>query len=115
MNTDRRLIVYVDVDDTLIRSAGTKTVPIPNVVHQVKELASAGAELYCWSTVGAEYARRVAQQLGIEDCFRSFLPKPNILIDDQAISEWKRFATIHPLSASGKSMEEFRALVADLG
>ena len=111
MNTDRPLVVYVDVDDTLVRSVGTKSIPLPGVVEQVKKLASAGTELYCWSTVGADYARSATRELGIESCFVGFLPKPNILIDDQAIADWKRFATVHPLNASGKSVDEYRALL----
>ena len=110
---NHRLVVYVDVDDTLVRSVGTKSVPIPGVVEQVKRLASAGAELYCWSTVGADYARNATRELGIESCFVGFLPKPNILIDDQAISDWKRFATVHPLNASGKSIDEYRVLIEE--
>ena len=111
MGSDRQLVVYVDVDDTLVRSAGTKLVPMPSMVEQVKRLAGEGAVLYCWSSVGAEYARGTVQKLGIESCFAGFLPKPNILIDDQVVSEWKRFATVHPLNASGKSIDEYRALV----
>ena len=79
MKAERRLVVYIDVDDTLVRSAGTKTMPIPNVVEHVRSLANAGAELYCWSSVGAEYARTTAYNLGIESCFANFLPKPNIV------------------------------------
>jgi predicted HAD superfamily phosphohydrolase YqeG len=111
MNANICLVVYVDVDDTLVRSAGTKSVPMPNVVNQVKKLAGAGAQLYCWSTAGAEYARSTAHRLGIESCFVGFLPKPNILIDDQALSEWKRFSIVHPLSASCMSPDEYLALV----
>ena len=109
MKIENRLVVYVD--DTLVRSAGTKVIPIPGVVTHVQELAGEGAELYCWSAAGAEYARGTAQRLGVEGCFVGFLPKPNILIDDQAISDWKRFATVHPFSASGKSVDEYRALI----
>jgi hypothetical protein len=112
MKTDMPLVVYIDVDDTLIRSAGTKTIPIPNVVEHLRQLADSGAELYCWSSVGAEYARATARNLGIERCFVAFLPKPNIAIDDQAISDWKRFATVHPLNAA-KSVDEYRALIED--
>lgn len=110
MKTGKPLVVYIDVDDTLVRSAGTKTIPIPSVVEQVTQLASAGAELYCWSTAGAEYARSTAEQLGIDHCFVGFLPKPNILVDDQAISDWKSFAVVHPLSASNKSIDDYWAL-----
>ena len=112
MRTDRRLIVYVDVDDTLVRSAGTKTMPIPNVVEHVKQLADSGAEIYCWSSVGAEYARSTAQNLGIERCFAAFLPKPNVVIDDQAIPDWKCFATVHPLNIA-KSVDEYKAVIDD--
>ena len=97
MNSKRRLVVYVDVDDTLVRSAGTKRMPIPSVVAHVKELAKANTELYCWSTAGAEYARSTARELGIEALFVAFLPKPNVLIDDQDIGTWKRFTVVHPL------------------
>jgi hypothetical protein len=111
MNTSRRLYVYVDVDDTLLRSAGTKRMPIPTVVSHVKELASTGAELYCWSTVGAEYARLAARELGVESCFVAFLPKPNILIDDQEVAVWKRLKVIHPLNVSGQTVEIYLSML----
>ena len=77
MKANIPLVVYVDVDDTLVRSAGTKRMPIPSVVAHVKQLAAqGGVELYCWSTAGAEYARATARELGVENCFVAFLPKP---------------------------------------
>jgi hypothetical protein len=45
MKSNQHLVVYVDVDDTLLRSAGTKTMPMPRVVEHVKSLADSGAEL----------------------------------------------------------------------
>jgi hypothetical protein len=106
-----RLVVYIDVDDTLVRSAGTKTMPVPSMVEHVKALASSGAELYCWSTVGAEYARETARRLGLEQSFVGFLPKPHIVIDDQELHMWKKFEVLHPLEASGKSVDEYWKLV----
>jgi hypothetical protein len=91
MNSNSRLVVYIDVDDTLVRSAGTKTMPVPSMVEHTRGLASSGAELYCWSTAGAAYARSTAQRLGIEHCFVGFLPKPNIVIVDQELDAWKGF------------------------
>jgi len=111
MNPNRTLVVYVDVDDTLTRSAGTKVLPVPGVVEHVKDLAQSGATVYCWSAAGAEYARSTAQMLGIELCFVGFLPKPNILIDDQETTAWKRFTVVHPLNLSRGSIEEYRRLV----
>ena len=75
-------VVYVDVDDTLVRSFGSKRMAMPAVVQCVRELNAAGFRLYCWSTAGADYCRVTAQELGILDCFQGFLPKPEIIIDD---------------------------------
>jgi cation transport ATPase len=84
----RQRVVYVDVDDTLIRSVGTKRIPMPGVVGRVRTLHQEGVALYLWSSGGAEYARASAAELGIEDCFIGFLPKPDVYVDDQAVSEW---------------------------
>jgi len=111
MNSKLPLVVYVDVDDTLVRSAGTKRMPIPSVVAHVKTLFLNGAELFCWSTAGAEYARATAQQLCIENCFKAFLPKPNVLIDDQELATWRRFTLVHPLNVSDKTIETYRKLI----
>ena len=111
MTLKRPLVVYVDVDDTLVRSAGTKRIPMPEVVAHVKKLAESGAELYCWSTGGAAYARSTAKELGTESCFVAFLPKPNILIDDQEIGVWKRFTLVHPLGIGARTVEAYLELL----
>ncbi len=82
-------VVYVDVDDTLIRSIGSKRIPIPAAIKRVRVLHEEGAILYLWSTGGAEYARASAQELGLEALFVGFLPKPNLIIDDQQVHEWR--------------------------
>lgn len=82
-------VVYVDVDDTLVRSSGTKRIPIPTAIERVKTLHRGGAVLYLWSTGGAEYAKSTATELGLADLFTGFLPKPNIVIDDQEFHEWR--------------------------
>jgi hypothetical protein len=111
MTLKRPLVVYVDVDDTLVRSAGTKRIPMPKVVAHVKKLAESGAELYCWSTGGSAYARSTAKELGIESCFVAFLPKPNILIDDQEIGVWQRFTFVHPLGIEERTVEAYLELL----
>jgi len=111
MKPKARLVVYVDVDDTLVRSAGTKRMPIPSVVAHVKSLSEAHTELYCWSTGGAEYARMTARELGIEACFAGFLPKPNVLIDDQDVGDWKRFVLVHPLGTDDKTAEQYWKMI----
>jgi hypothetical protein len=76
-------IIYIDVDDTLIRTFGTKQIPITSCVEYVRRMHAHGHQLYCWSRGGAEYARDVADSLGIADCFCSFLPKPDVVLDDR--------------------------------
>jgi cation transport ATPase len=92
----RRTVVYVDVDDTLVRTVGPKRIPMPSVVDYVRRMKAGGAELYCWSTGGAAYARAAADELGIADCFAAFLPKPHIIVDDQAVPEWRSCTHLHP-------------------
>ena len=92
----RQRVIFVDVDDTLIRSAGSKRMPVPSVVARVRELHQLGMALYLWSSGGAEYARSSAVELGIEDCFLAFLPKPDEYIDDQAVHEWRNCKHVLP-------------------
>lgn len=99
--------IYVDVDDTLVRSAGTKRIPMPAVIQHVRELHESGATLYCWSSGGADYARESAVEVGLVHCFAAFLPKPNVIIDDQQIIDWPQFLHIHP--ASCLTLEEYRS------
>lgn len=89
-------VIYIDVDDTFVRSFGTKRIPMTGVIDKIKTLKKQGAMLYCWSSGGAEYARDSAKEFGIDDCFDGFLPKPTILIDDLRISKWKTLTEIHP-------------------
>ncbi len=47
-------VIHVDVDDTLVRSFGSKRIPMGAMVAQVRALHASGATLYCWSTGGEE-------------------------------------------------------------
>jgi predicted HAD superfamily phosphohydrolase YqeG len=98
--TAARTVIYVDVDDTLVRTVGPKRIPMPAVVAYVKRLKGTGAELYCWSTGGAAYARAAAVELGIADCFITFLPKPNVILDDQAVADWRNCTHLLPGNCS---------------
>ena len=94
------LCIYVDVDDTLVRTVGSTRIPIPSVIRHVGELHREGAILYCWSAGGAE-------EFGIARFFTAFLPKPNVIIDDQEVIAWPQFLHVHPASIS--SMSEYQA------
>jgi hypothetical protein len=103
------MVVYVDVDDTLVRSFGSKRIPMTEMVAHVRALARQGAVLHCWSTGGSDYARSAAAELGIEGCFASFLPKPNVIIDDQPLADWRRTVVVHPAEAASRTLEDYVA------
>ncbi len=104
----RTFSIYVDVDDTFVRSFGAKRIPVPAVIEHIRELWEQGATLYCWSSGGAEYAEASARKFGIDDCFSGFLPKPQVVIDDQALSSWAGFAEVHPNECHGRSLDDYR-------
>lgn len=89
-------VAYVDVDDTLVRSTGTKRIPIVSVVQHVRTLKEEGWELYCWSSGGGDYAKASAEELGIAACFVGFLPKPDVMIDDVPPQSWSFLRVVHP-------------------
>ncbi len=72
---------------------------MPSVVSQVRRLHDSGAELYLWSSGGAEYAERSAHELGIGECFVAFLPKPDVYVDDQSVRDWRFCAHVLPTNA----------------
>lgn len=104
-------VVFVDVDDTLVRSFGAKRIPMTSVIERIFELHATGAvELYCWSRGGAAYAQESAVELGLAPCFVGYLPKPDILVDDQPPSEWRELAVVHPNEAASRSAGELLGL-----
>jgi hypothetical protein len=107
MTEVRGLVAYVDVDDTLVRSFGSKRIPMTEMVRHVRQLSHDGVALYAWSSGGGDYARDSARELGIEDCFKAFLPKPNVIIDDQAPADWRRLVHVHPGEAASRTLREY--------
>ncbi len=89
-------IIFVDVDDTLVRSVGAKRIPMPATIAGVRRLKSDGATLYLWSSGGADYCQRTADELGLADCFVAFLPKPTAYLDDQAVAGWRFCKHVYP-------------------
>jgi hypothetical protein len=97
--------IYLDAEDTLVPSTADTRISPEKMVTRIRELARKGAGLYLWSRQGAEHARQVAAQRGIEDCFRGFLPKPEVIIDAQALEDW-RISEIHPVASTAVRLED---------
>lgn len=91
-------IIYVDIDDTLVRHVGAKMIPIPKTVAWVRTQADKGAQLYAWSQGGGDYAARCVQTLGLDDCFVACLPKPSYAVDDRLPTQWPGCQWIHPMN-----------------
>lgn len=105
MSNGTSRVIYVDIDDTLVRSFGSKRIPMTEMVALIPRLRERGATLFCWSSGGASYARSSAEELGIADCFTAFLPKPQLLIDDVAVHKWK-LTELHPNECRSMTVEE---------
>src|SRR5512139_4059099 len=103
----RDLVAYVDIDDTLIRSVGSKRIPISRAIDHVRSLSQAGVQLFCWSSGGADYARHSAEEVGLVDCFVAFLPKPHVLLDDQHPTDWRRLLHVHPAQAGNSTVSDY--------
>lgn len=112
-SSENELVIYVDVDDTLIRSVGAKIIPISSVVEQVASLHKQGAIMYCWSSGGAKYAERIAKELNMSHCFEAFLPKPNYLIDDMSLLSWRYLKELHPNECQNLKISELRQKLFD--
>ena len=91
-----KLSIFIDVDDTLVRTTGTKRIPRTEVIERVRELHQAGHELFIWSSGGAAYAEEIAVEFGIAHLFSTFLPKPDVSIDDILIQDWTNLKQLHP-------------------
>jgi hypothetical protein len=107
------LVVYVDIDDTLVRSVGAKRIPMQSSIEHVRALKQSGATLYCWSSGGAAYAHESAKEVGLEDCFVGYLPKPNVLIDDQSVADWRLCLEVHPAQVSRDDVDYWARIKSD--
>ena len=108
----RPLVLFVDIDDTLVRSFGSKRIPMSSVIDRVRALHAEGAVLYAWSSGGADYARSTADELGLADCFVAYLPKPDVFVDDVRVEAWRNTVQLHPNAVVHRTLLELRDLVA---
>jgi hypothetical protein len=85
------------------KSLASRIFPPPGPIGALTVRASLKAN--CFTDDGSRSAKP-----GIEHCFAGFLPKPHVVMGDQEPDDWKRFAVVHPINASGKSGDDYRKL-----
>ena len=107
----KQFYIYIDVDETFVRNYSTKRIPMPEVIKHIRKLKEQGAILYCWSSGGSEYAKNSASEFGIEECFEAFLPKPQVVLDDQAISDWRNLFYVHPNECPQYDVETYKEAI----
>jgi len=71
--------VFIDVDLTLVDAQGRL---LEGAREALQRLSEEGCHLFLWSSVGVDYARKVAALHGVTDLFEGFAAKPDIIIDD---------------------------------
>ena len=89
-------IIFIDIDDTLVRTYGLKRIPIGKTIQAIFRFHKEGSEIYLWSNGGSDYCKKTAKELGIDKCITGFLPKPTLYIDDMPTSDWKFCQHIYP-------------------
>ena len=75
----RNANVFVDVDLTLVDANGCL---FDGVKEALQKLCDQGCHLYLWSSVGIEYARKIAELHHLTPLFEGYAAKPDIIIDD---------------------------------
>jgi hydroxymethylpyrimidine pyrophosphatase-like HAD family hydrolase len=75
--------VFVDVDNTLVDKYNNSNKELIKALYVSK---ANGFEINLWSMRGEEYAKEVADRLGITDLFNNIISKPGYIADDMG---WK--------------------------
>ena len=71
--------VFVDVDLTLVDA---QCQLLDGAREALQQLRDKGCHLFLWSSVGVDYARKVAALHKLTDLFEGYASKPDIIIDD---------------------------------
>jgi len=71
--------VFVDVDLTLVDTKGNL---LDGAREALIKLKDKGCHLFLWSSVGVDYAKKVAALHKLMDLFEGYASKPDIIIDD---------------------------------
>ena len=71
--------IFIDVDLTLVDAQKRL---LHGAREALKRLRDNGCHLFLWSSVGQEYAQKIAALHHLTDLFEGYAAKPDIVIDD---------------------------------
>ena len=71
--------IFIDVDLTLVDANGKLLEGAKEALTRLKE---AGCHLFLWSSVGADYCRKVVEAHQLAGFFEGCTAKPDIVVDD---------------------------------
>ena len=95
--------IFVDVDLTLVDKDGRL---LDGARQALERLRDRGCHLFLWSSVGADYARKIAALHNLTDLFEGYTAKPDIVIDDMPSTAQAAFIyNVHD-EASWQSLAE---------
>jgi|SaaInlV_165m_DNA_1040744.scaffolds.fasta_scaffold90403_2 hypothetical protein len=99
MQSNKKLNIYVDIDETICRTPSTRnyseSVPIQNIIEKINKLYDEGNTIVYWTSRGckskkdySEFTKSQLEKWGCKYHKLESLPKPNydILIDDRTIN-----------------------------
>ena len=95
--------IFIDVDLTLVDGQGRL---LDGAREALQRFRDEGCHLFLWSSVGVEYARKVAGLHGLTDFFEGFAAKPDIVIDDMPSTAQAPFVYNVHEEASWQSLAE---------
>lgn len=84
--------IFVDVDNTLL-IGGKLNIPLVEWCERHKR---DGLTMYLWSARGAEYAKEIANRLGVSKLFDHIIDKPGYIVDDMGVQWPKYINVVHP-------------------
>ena len=90
------IFIYVDVDNTLVRTVRGTELPIPKVVRHIKKLHHEGALLYCSVTVARTM---LAKPHNVWESMRVslvFSESPKFSSTMNELEEWPCVVDVHP-------------------
>jgi hypothetical protein len=102
------MIIYVDANALFTQAADATRTPAQSVIKHVRSLHLAGVELYCWSAAGGAFCEEVVREMGLEACFRACLPKPNVIIDRERVTEWTSLVHSHPSDCRFRTITDYQ-------